>query len=158
MCMQKKPQLYILYLHNCKYIARKKSGRNYDKLSQCGVDWIGVTFKWIFNCTVWSFFLWEYIPVCMCHFKRCMDLELRFYMVTLSFWDFHFYIFEWWCWMAYSKFIGHPKSLLDCWFISELYLQFRSEVSRLFLKGPGSKYFRLCGPKGLCWNRSTLQS
>lgn len=49
---KKKPQLYILYLHNCKYIARKKSVRNYAKLSQCGVDWIGVTFKGIFNCTV----------------------------------------------------------------------------------------------------------
>ena len=52
--------------------------------------WIGELSKWSLIVLFEVFFLWEYIPVYMCHFKRCMDLEVGFYMVYLELLGFSF--------------------------------------------------------------------
>ena len=51
---------------------------------------IGELSKWSLIVLFEVFFLWEYIPVYVCHFKRCMDLEVGFYMVYLELLGFSF--------------------------------------------------------------------
>ena len=52
--------------------------------------WIGELSKRSLIVLFEVFSLWEYIPVYMCHFKRCMDLEVGFYMVYLELLGFSF--------------------------------------------------------------------